>query len=136
MSRPRRGNKSKQFYAINVQAVCDSAAFNTNIVARWPGSTHDLRILENSNISDKLRNGALDGILVGDSGRACQAFLITPVLKSKNAGEVRYNTVHCHSRFATQSRDGSKIFLGGGAPLRNGVTNTYKPHFFAEYQLY
>ena len=22
------------------------------------------------------------------------------------------------------------IFLGGGAPLRNGVTNTNKPHFF------
>ena len=28
------------------------------------------------------------------------------------------------------------FFLGGGAPLRNGVTNTNKPHFFAEYQLY
>ena len=29
-----------------------------------------------------------------------------------------------------------EFFLGGGAPLRNGVTNTNKPHFFAEYQLY
>ena len=28
------------------------------------------------------------------------------------------------------------LFLGGGAPLRNGVTNTNKPHFFAEYQLH
>ena len=28
------------------------------------------------------------------------------------------------------------FFLGGGAPLRNGVTNTHKPLFFAEYQLY
>ena len=28
------------------------------------------------------------------------------------------------------------FFLGEGAPLRNGVTNTNKPHFFAEYQLY
>ena len=35
----------KQFYSINVQAVCDSDAFITNIVARWPGSTHDSRIL-------------------------------------------------------------------------------------------
>ena len=33
-------------------------------------------------------------------------------------------------------RGGSRIFLGGGAPLRNGVTNTNKPHLFAEYQLY
>lgn len=31
----------KQFYSINVQAVCDSDAFITNIVAHWPGSTHD-----------------------------------------------------------------------------------------------
>lgn len=34
----------KLFYSINVQAVCDSEAFITNIVARWPGSTHDSRI--------------------------------------------------------------------------------------------
>ena len=31
----------KQFYSINVQAICDSEAFITSIVARWPGSTHD-----------------------------------------------------------------------------------------------
>ena len=30
----------KQFYSIKVQAVCDSDAFITSIVARWPGSTH------------------------------------------------------------------------------------------------
>ena len=60
----------KQFYSINVQAVCDSDAFITNIVARWRGSTHDSRIFENSNIADKLRDGALDGILLGDSGYA------------------------------------------------------------------
>ena len=81
----------KQFYSINVQAVCDSDAFITNIVGRWPGSTHDSRNFENSKIADKLRNGALEGILVGDSGCACRAYLITPVLKPKNA-EVRYNT--------------------------------------------
>ena len=81
----------KQFYSINVQAVFDSDAFITNIVARWPGSTHDSRIFGNSKIVDKLRDGALDGIVVGDSGCACRAYLITPILKPKNAGEVRYN---------------------------------------------
>ena len=50
----------KQVYSINVQAVCDSDAFITNIVARWPGSTHDLRIFENSKIADKLREGTTD----------------------------------------------------------------------------
>ena len=82
----------KQFYSINVQAVYDSDAFITNIVAHWPGSTHDSRNFENSKIADKLRNGALEGILWGDSRCACRAYLITPILKSENAGEVRYNT--------------------------------------------
>ena len=66
----------KQFYTINVQAVCDSHAFNTNIVPRWPrGSSRDSRIFENSNIADKLWDGALDGILVGDSGYARRTYI-------------------------------------------------------------
>ena len=89
----------KQFYSINVQAVCDSDAFITNIVACWPGSTHDSRIFENSKIGDKLRDGAIDGILVGDSGYGCRAYLVTPILKPKNAGEVRYNTAHRRTRW-------------------------------------
>ena len=88
----------KQFYSINVQAVCDSDAFITNIVARWPGSTHNSRIFENSNIAEKLRDGVLFGILLGDSGYACRAYLLTPILKPKNAGEVRYNTAHRRTR--------------------------------------
>nr|XP_058969847.1 putative nuclease HARBI1 [Pocillopora verrucosa] len=71
----------KQFYSINVQAVCDSDAFITNIVARWPGSTHNSRIFENSNIAEKLRDGVLDGILLGDSGYACRAYLLTPIIE-------------------------------------------------------
>ena len=89
----------KQFYSINVQAVCDSDAFITNIVARWPGSTHDSRIFENNKIGDKLRDGAIDGILVGDSGYGCRAYLMKPILKPKKAGEVRYNTAHRRTRW-------------------------------------
>ncbi|RMX52253.1 hypothetical protein pdam_00007931 [Pocillopora damicornis] len=88
----------KQFYSINIQAICDSDAFITNIVAHWPGSTHDSRIFDNSNIADKLRDGVLDSILLGDSGYACQAYLLTPILKLKNTGEVCYNTAHRHTR--------------------------------------
>ena len=88
----------KHFYSIYVQAVCESDAFITNIVARCPGSTHDSRIFDNSNIADKLRDGAIDGILVGDSGYACRAYLMTQILKPKNAGEVRYNTAHRRTR--------------------------------------
>ena len=43
----------KQFYSINVQAVCESDAFITNIVARWPGSTHDSSIFDNNKTGNK-----------------------------------------------------------------------------------
>ena len=116
----------RQFYSINVQAVCDSDAFITNIVARWPGSTHDSRIFENSNIADKLRDGVLDGILLGDSGYACRAYLLTPILKPKNAGEVRYNTAHRRTRcivercFGLLKRRFPCLHLG----LRTALANT------------
>ena len=88
----------KQFYCINVQAVCNSDAFVTNIVARWLGSTHHSRIFENSMIADKLKEGTIDGILVADSGYACRSYLMTPILKPNNSGEVRYNTAHRGTR--------------------------------------
>ena len=93
---------NRKKFSINVQAVCNSDAFVTNIVARWPGSTHDSRIFENSMIADKLREGTIDGILVGDSAYACRSYLMTPMLKPKNPGEVRYNTTHRRTRFVTE----------------------------------
>ena len=116
----------KQFYCINVQAVCNSDAFVTNIVARWPGSTHDSRIFENSMIADKLREGTIDGILVGDSGYACTSYLMTPILKPKNSGEVRYNTAHWGTRcviekcFGLLKRRFPYLHLG----MRTALANT------------
>ena len=50
-------------------------------------------------------------------------------------GRIRINPVKAYNRFNNASigshhRGGSRIFLGGGAPLRNCVTNTNKPIFF------
>ena len=44
----------------------------------------------------------------------------------------------CHKKCLAGMITGADpgFFLGGGAPLRNGVTNTNKSHFLAEYQLY
>lgn len=42
----------------------------------------------------KLRDCALNGTLLGDSGYAYRAYLLTPILKLKDTGEVRYNTAH------------------------------------------
>lgn len=41
----------------------------------------------------------IDGILVGDSGYTCRPYLMTPILKPKNVGEVCYNIAHRHTRW-------------------------------------
>ena len=87
----------KQYYSINVQAICNSEMFITNIVGRWPGSTHDARIFENSAIAEQFRNGVINGLLVGDSGYACRAYLMSPLLNPRS-DERRYNTAHRRTR--------------------------------------
>ena len=53
-------------HSINVQAICDADYLMTNVVARWPGSTHDTFILRNSSVGRRLEAGAArDGWLLG-----------------------------------------------------------------------
>ena len=83
-------------------------------------------MVENSNMADKARDGAIDGNLVGDSGYACRAYLMTPILEPKNAGELRYNAAHRSTRcvivrcFDLLKRHFPCLHLG----LRTALTNT------------
>ena len=92
----------KGFYSINVQAICNASNEITNIVARWPGSTHDSRIFENSRIKESFANGEIDGILVGDSGYPCRTYLMTPVLNPTIAAERRFNTAQRRTRIVIE----------------------------------
>ena len=80
----------KGYFSLNVQAVCDTKLMFTNIVCRWPGSTHDSRIFDNSALCSQFRNGLIDGILLGDGGYPCRHYLMTPVINSTSK-ERRYN---------------------------------------------
>lgn len=56
----------KHFHSINVQIICDANMLLTNVVARWPGSTHDAFIWRNSSVGRRLEAGAVrDGWLLG-----------------------------------------------------------------------
>jgi len=67
----------KGFFSINVQAVCNSALKFVDIVARWPGSTHDSTIFNASRIRARFINDDMkDALLLGDSGYACCNFFI------------------------------------------------------------
>ncbi|XP_059928879.1 putative nuclease HARBI1 [Gadus macrocephalus] len=89
----------KHVHTINVQVVCDAHMNFTNIVARWPGATHDSFILTHSSVGNRLQAGAgRDGWLLGDSGYPLRRWLLTPVLNAQSAEEQRYNEVHGRAR--------------------------------------
>ena len=70
-------------------------------MTKWPGSTHDSFILENSALKNILETGALaEGWLVGDRGyplRPC-IWLLTPVINPTTEAEERYNRAHIKTR--------------------------------------
>lgn len=71
----------------------------TNIVARWPGSTHDSHIFKTSVIGRQLEGSGLDnGVLLGDCGYACSPFLMTPYLNPTTRQEQHYNNAHKQTR--------------------------------------
>lgn len=89
----------KHFHSINVQCVCDSKLNFFNIVAKWPGGTHDSFIWNNSSLKLIFDNGTiLDGWLLGDSAYPLRPWLLTPVLNPITPSENRYNSVHVNTR--------------------------------------
>ena len=73
----------------------------TNIVARWPGSTHDSHIFNTSQICQQLEdnhNNLEQGILLGDSGYALKPYLMTPYYEPATANQRAYNRAHRKTR--------------------------------------
>jgi len=87
----------KGFHAINVQVVCDSQLRLTNIVAKWPGSTHDSFMWQNSALYHRMRANNM-GWLLGDSGYPLSPVLLTPVARPNSRAEDSYNTAHKRTR--------------------------------------
>ena len=81
----------------------------TNIVARWPGSTHDSFVFNNSHIGQKLESqphSMEDGLLLGDSGYPCKPYLMTPYLNPTTAKQETYNKAHTGTRVAIEQAFG------------------------------
>jgi hypothetical protein len=78
-------------HSLNVQLICDVNFKIMNVVARWPGSTHDSRILENSAIGDMFESGRLQGMLLGDGGYPQKNYLMTPFRNPNTPAQRAYN---------------------------------------------
>ncbi|CAC5380115.1 HARBI1 [Mytilus coruscus] len=88
----------KGYHAINVQAVVDHKLRFTNVVVRWPGSTHDAFILQQSALYRHMDTNLNAGWLLGDSGYPLKVWLITPLANPSNPQEQRFNNSHCKTR--------------------------------------
>lgn len=96
----------KQYYAINTQITCDANAFVMDIVARWPGSTHDETVFLNSSLFDRflagdfMRNG-VHSLILGDGGYRSEEFLVVPLRENhqeRTHAEELYQKSHISTR--------------------------------------
>ncbi|KAM4809783.1 putative nuclease HARBI1 [Rhinophrynus dorsalis] len=86
---------SKNFHSLNVQMVCASDMRILNLVAGYPGSTHDSYILKHSSLHSILTSGNLpEGWLLGDDAYPLTEYLLTPIKDPTNKAEKQYNTAH------------------------------------------
>ncbi|XP_018377454.1 PREDICTED: putative nuclease HARBI1 [Trachymyrmex cornetzi] len=87
----------KGYHSINVQLVCDWRLKILNINARYPGSTHDTYIWNNSNLKVGMERinrqwPNMTFFLLGDSGYPLRPWLLTPIINAEvNSPEERYN---------------------------------------------
>ena len=49
----------KQFFSLNVQAVCDSKGYFVDVEGKWSGSVDNAKVLSNSTLNKKLKERKL-----------------------------------------------------------------------------
>ncbi|XP_066596247.1 putative nuclease HARBI1 [Prorops nasuta] len=70
-----------------------------DLVAHWPGATHDATIFDNSRIKTRFESNEFgNGVLLGDSGYPCLSYLLTPLLDPRTPAEVLYNESQIRTR--------------------------------------
>lgn len=73
-----------------MQTLSDSDLFIRNIVARWPGSTHDSTVFDHSYLRAHLETDVPHQYhVLGDSGYPLRRYLLTPFLNPAGASQIR-----------------------------------------------
>lgn len=98
---PESYNCRKKFYALQLQIVCDNNMVLTDVLAGWPGSVYDSRVLRNSELFATSGNKfPCDYHLIGDGGYPLLRWLMTPFRNNGHllANQIRFNKVLSSSR--------------------------------------
>lgn len=91
----------KGWHSINVQGIADANYVFRNVVAKWPGSSHDSFIFRTSNIYEYFEENLRlldDGLILGDSGYALSRYLMTPYSDPVTPAQKRFNNAHKSTR--------------------------------------
>lgn len=97
----------KQFFSINVQSVASADLRFQDIVARWPGSTHDSHIFNESNLKRRFQAKEFgNSVLLADGGYKLQTYMMTPFRNPANADQMRYNRVQILVRNTVERKYG------------------------------
>ncbi|XP_037972328.2 putative nuclease HARBI1 [Plutella xylostella] len=97
----------KGYMSINVQTISTAQLLVTDVVARWPGSTHDSAIYQNSNRYNKFERGDYGcGYLLGDSGYPLKSHLLTPHVHPITQGQQRFNEAQIKTRNVVERQYG------------------------------
>lgn len=83
----------KRYHSINVQVVFDAKYNIIDLEAKWPGSVHDSRILQESGLKTMFETGVVPAgcHLLGDSGYGSKTWLLTPYLRPQPGYQLHYN---------------------------------------------
>ncbi|XP_022175254.1 putative nuclease HARBI1 [Myzus persicae] len=88
----------KGYFSINTQCICNPWLKIMDIVARWPGSSRDQIIFDNSLIKSKFENEIIKGYLLGDGGYEVKPYLMTPLLNPTTRSQQLYNESQIRTR--------------------------------------
>ncbi|KAK3918172.1 Putative nuclease [Frankliniella fusca] len=96
----------KGYHSLNVQVCCDVEYKILNVVARYPGATHDSFVWNNSALRRTMENLYRTGErcwLLGDSGYPHEPWLQTPILNAaEGSREANYTRAHMITRSSVE----------------------------------
>lgn len=89
----------KGYFSLNVQTVSSENLKIIDLVARWPGSTHDQTIFNRSKLKNRFETGEFgNSIIAADSGYANTQYMITPFLNTPTENHNIYNEAVIRTR--------------------------------------
>jgi len=81
----------KGYFSLNVQAVSSAQLIIQDVVVRWPGSTHNTTIFDNSRLKHRWETGEFENNFLLGKGYASSKYMMTPIKNPTTEAEKLYN---------------------------------------------